>query len=63
MSKWDMRFLGMANLVGSWSKDPSTQVGACIVDERNRIHMRKRDFTLLAFWIALAFLCAVLLSA
>lgn len=37
MSKWDMRFLGMANLVGSWSKDPSTQVGACIVDERNRI--------------------------
>ena len=29
--KWDQRFLEMAQLVGSWSKDPSTQVGAVIV--------------------------------
>ena len=37
MSKWDRRFLELAELVGSWSKDPSTQVGAVIVDIDNRI--------------------------
>lgn len=30
-TKWDIRFLKMARLVGSWSKDPSTQTGAVIV--------------------------------
>lgn len=35
--KWDKRFLELAKLVGSWSKDPSTQVGAVIVDDDNRI--------------------------
>jgi len=35
--KWDTRFLELAKLVGSWSKDPSTQVGAVIVDDNNRI--------------------------
>ena len=35
--KWDKRFLELAKLVGSWSKDPSTQVGAVIVDNNNRI--------------------------
>jgi dCMP deaminase len=35
--KWDRRFLEMAELVGSWSKDPSTQVGAVIVDKDRRI--------------------------
>ncbi len=30
-TKWDLRFLEMAELVGSWSKDPSTKVGAVIV--------------------------------
>jgi len=34
---WDMRFLGQAKLVASWSKDPSTKVGAVITDERNRV--------------------------
>lgn len=29
--KWDLRFLDMAKLVASWSKDPSTQTGAVIV--------------------------------
>lgn len=33
----DERFLQLAELVGSWSKDPSTQVGAVIVDRDNRI--------------------------
>jgi dCMP deaminase len=32
-NKWDLRFLDLAKLVGSWSKDPSTQVGAVIVDD------------------------------
>lgn len=35
--KWDLRFLELAKLVGSWSKDPSTKVGAVIVDDYNRI--------------------------
>jgi len=29
--KWDLRFLALAEHVASWSKDPSTQVGAVIV--------------------------------
>ncbi len=29
--KWDNRFLALAALVASWSKDTSTKVGACIV--------------------------------
>lgn len=35
--KWDQRFLGMANHVAKWSKDPSTRLGAVIVDDQNRI--------------------------
>jgi dCMP deaminase len=31
MADWHERFLSMAELVGSWSKDPSTKVGAVIV--------------------------------
>ena len=30
MSKWDYRYLSIAGEVASWSKDPSTQVGAVI---------------------------------
>lgn len=30
-NKWDLRFLNMAKLVSTWSKDPSTQTGAVIV--------------------------------
>lgn len=30
-TKWDLRFLAMAELVASWSKDPSTKCGAVIV--------------------------------
>ncbi len=35
-SKWSKRFYQMAQLVGSWSKDPSTQVGA-VITHGNRI--------------------------
>ena len=36
ISKWEERFIQMAELVASWSKDPSTQVGA-VITEHNRI--------------------------
>jgi len=36
-TRWDKNFLELAKLVGSWSKDPSTKVGAVIVDENNRL--------------------------
>lgn len=35
--KWDMRFLGMAEFVSSWSKDPSTKVGAVITNGDKKI--------------------------
>lgn len=34
---WDEYFMGVASLAAMRSKDPSTQVGACIVDGENRI--------------------------
>lgn len=34
---WDEYFMGIAMLSAKRSKDPSTQVGACIVDENNKI--------------------------
>lgn len=34
---WDELFMGIAILTSQRSKDPSTQVGACIVDSENRI--------------------------
>ena len=35
--KWDEYFMGIALLSSQRSKDPSTGVGACIVDANNRI--------------------------
>ena len=34
---WDEYFMGVAKLAAMRSKDPSTQVGACIVDKDNYI--------------------------
>lgn len=34
---WDEYFMGVAMLSGMRSKDPNTQVGACIVSEDNKI--------------------------
>jgi dCMP deaminase len=34
---WDEYFMGVAILSAKRSKDPSTQVGACIVNKKNRI--------------------------
>ena len=37
MNKWDQRYLEMATLVASWSKDPSSKFGSVIVDNQNRV--------------------------
>lgn len=37
IQKWDKRFLAMASLVATWSKDPKRQVGCVIVDENRRV--------------------------
>ena len=34
---WDEYFMGVAHLSGMRSKDPNTQVGACIVSKDNKI--------------------------
>ena len=34
---WDDYFMGVSLLAAQRSKDPNTQVGACIVDDQNRI--------------------------
>ncbi|MBO6020156.1 MAG: dCMP deaminase family protein [Clostridia bacterium] len=34
---WDEYFMGVSLLAAERSKDPNTQVGACIVDDTNRI--------------------------
>ena len=34
---WDQYFMGIALMSAHRSKDPSTQVGACIVDQHNKI--------------------------
>ena len=35
--KWDKRFLELAQSFARWSKDPSTAVGCCLVDDDKRI--------------------------
>ncbi len=37
MTDWSRRFLSLAEHIAQWSKDPSTQVGAVIVDPCRRI--------------------------
>lgn len=35
--KWDGRFLDISRLISTWSKDPSTKVGAIAVSQNRRI--------------------------
>jgi dCMP deaminase len=35
LSKWDLRFLDLAEHISHWSKDPTTQVGCVIADENH----------------------------
>lgn len=37
LQKWDLRFVELAELIASWSKDPSTKVGAVIANSQNKI--------------------------
>jgi dCMP deaminase len=37
MADWDLRFLGLAEHIGTWSKDRSTRVGCVIVDADREI--------------------------
>jgi dCMP deaminase len=37
LSKWDWRFMEMAHLVATWSKDPDHKVGAVMTSVSNRI--------------------------
>jgi dCMP deaminase len=37
VTKWDLRFLGLARHIATWSRDPSTQVGAVIVGPDKKI--------------------------
>ncbi len=51
---WDEYFMGIAKLSALRSKDPSTQVGACIVSDDNRIlsigyNGARMDFMMIAF--------------
>ncbi len=36
-SKWDYRFLDLAQLVSTWSKDPSKQIGAVAIGDKRQI--------------------------
>lgn len=37
MNKWEQRFLDVADHIATWSKDPSTKVGAVLFNSKNRI--------------------------
>jgi dCMP deaminase len=37
LDKWDKRFVELAKHISTWSKDPSTQVGAVVVDRDMRV--------------------------
>lgn len=43
-TKWDLRFLRLAQLVASWSKDPSTKCGAVIARSKRPISMGFNGF-------------------
>jgi dCMP deaminase len=43
-SKWDYRFLQLARLVASWSKDPSTKCGAVITQSKRIISLGFNGF-------------------
>lgn len=36
-NKWDLRFLELAKLISTWSKDPSTKVGSVITNNKNEV--------------------------
>src|SRR6056300_1257995 len=37
ITKWDKRFMDMAQMISTWSKDPSSKIGAVAVNDEKRI--------------------------
>ena len=37
IDKWDTRFIDMAKMISTWSKDPSSKIGAVAVNDERRI--------------------------
>ena len=37
LNKWDIRYLKLAEEVSSWSKDPSTKIGAIAVGNKGQV--------------------------
>ena len=37
MTDWNQRFMDLAKHVAGWSKDPSTQVGAVVVNDKKQV--------------------------
>ena len=37
LNNWDKRYLDMADIVASWSKDPSTKIGAIAVGKKGQL--------------------------
>tara|TARA_B100000927_G_scaffold188214_1_gene151567 strand:- start:259 stop:696 length:438 start_codon:yes stop_codon:yes gene_type:complete len=37
MNKWDERYLGLAKEISTWSKDPSTQIGAVAIGDKGQV--------------------------
>lgn len=35
--KWHMRFMAMAEMIATWSKDPSSKIGCVVVNDERRI--------------------------
>lgn len=44
MTNWDQRFLAMAQLVATWSKDPSSKVGSVITDGKRIVSLGFNGF-------------------
>ena len=36
-AKWDKRYLGLAEEIATWSKDPSTQIGAVAIGNKGQV--------------------------
>ena len=45
---WEEYFMGLALLSAQRSKDPNSQVGACVVDENNKIVSVNLDIAILS---------------
>ena len=37
MNKWDERYLGLAKEISTWSKNPSTQIGAVAIGDKGQV--------------------------